>query len=334
VGAVGQLIRDQGFHNGLLFGTIALVALTAIAVLRPSTAERARAPLRLAGLAAVAAAIAALDRTGVSVLLDDRLVWGVTLLAVLPLVATIVGGPTHAAARLGAALVAIPGTFLVAGAAEAQNAVTWVPWFVLVVVVVGGALAADCDEANARVGLVPVMLAMTAAGMWTTVPDTEQVLVVIGVLGPMALLGWPVPRAAHGAAIYGVIGLLAWVAAVGGRGRPGSVVGGVACLGLLLAEPVARRALGRRAGPPPGPWTWRYLATLFVHGSVVLVAARVAGLRVGGAEALVWSTIALAGGVVASMLVLASWPRPAPHTPAPHTPAPHAIDDPRHPPDS
>jgi len=304
---VDLLIDDRGFRNGLLFGTIALAALTAMAVLRPGAPVRRRAPLRLAGLAAVAAAIAALDRTGVSVLLSDRLVWGVVLLAVLPLVATVIAGPAHPWARLAAALVAVPGALFVAAACELENSVEWVPFFVLGATVVGGALASDCDEANADAGLVPVMLAITALGMWTTVPDTEQILVVVGVLTPMAFLGWPVVRAAHGAAIYGVVGLLGWVAAVGGRGRPGSVVGGVACLGLLLVEPLVRRAWGRRGVLPSGPRSLRALGIFLVHAGAVLFAARVAGLRAGGPAAVLLAVVALALGAAGCAVVLAPW---------------------------
>lgn len=309
---VDLLTDDAGFRNGVLMGGMVLVALTAIAVLRPHThpqAGRSRHPLRLAGIGAVAAVLAALDRTGPSVLLNDRLVWGAALLVVLPLVATIVAGPANDWGRPGAALMAVPGALFVAAAAAVDNDLTWVPWFVAAAVVVGGLLTVDYDEHNARAGLPPVLLAATALAMWTTVPDTEQILVVVGVLLPLAFLGWPIARAAEGAAAYGVIGVLAWVAAVGGRGRPGSVVGAVACLGIFLVEPVVRRLWRGRAVLPRRPLDPRALASVAVHCAVVLVAARVAGLETSARTAGLIAAGALAVGAAAMGVVLA--PRPA-----------------------
>jgi hypothetical protein len=37
------------------------------------------------------------------------------------------------------------------------------------------------------------------------------------------------------------MGVFSWVVVVGGRGRPGAVVAGIAALGILLVEPLGRR---------------------------------------------------------------------------------------------
>jgi hypothetical protein len=298
------LFGDAGFRNGLLIGVITTGAVTAIAVLRPSTRPGRAHPIRIVGLVAVAASVTALDRTGPRVLLSDRLVWGLALLVGLPLLVAFAGGTTNIWARLAALVVAVPGALLVGQAASLQNHVHWVPEMVALTALVGGALVVDYDEANAHSGLAPVLLAITVLGMWTTVPDTEQVLVVLGVFAPLALVGWPVVRAAEGAAAYGVVGLLAWVAAVGGRGRPGSVVGAVACLGVLLVEPLVRRLWRGRASLPTRPLSLRGLLTVAIHSVVVLLAARVAGLETSAKIAGAASAVALLAGGVAMVLVI------------------------------
>src|SRR5437588_20054 len=61
------------------------------------------------------------------------------------------------------------------------------------------------------------------------------------------------------------------VVAFDGRGRPGAVVGGLACLGMLVVEPAARRLARRSAIPVEG--------VIVGHLALVFVAARVAGRR-------------------------------------------------------
>ena len=101
------------------------------------------------------------------------------------------------------------------------------------------------------------LLAVTAAGIWATVPDVEAALVLLGRALAMALLGWPCPWPAGPAGRRrpsGWPGRWPWRGArLGGRQRrnrpPRSVVGGLACLGLLAVEPVARGLDPRRRSP-------------------------------------------------------------------------------------
>lgn len=306
---VRLLTDDVGFRNGLGFGLVVLVALTAMAALGPGRTPHSH-PLRLAALTATIATVAALDRTGPSVLLRERLVWGLAILAVMPMVAAIVARPASTEGRVGGALLAVPGAILVASACTVDNPIDWVPWFVLAAVVVGGLLVVDFDEAYAFTGLPPVLMGLTGLAIWTTVPDTEQVLVLVGVLLPMMLLGWPIPRAAQGAAAYAVVGLVAWVAAVGGRGRPGAVVGAVACLGVFLVEPLVRRCWRGRAVVPRRPFEPRSVATVGVHAVVLLVTARIAGLETSARTAALIAALGLAAGAAALAVVMAPRPRP------------------------
>jgi hypothetical protein len=183
-----------------------------------------------------------------------------------------------------------------AAAAAAAYAVTGapprpsLPWPALVAATaaVAAALAAF-DRRWRSLALAPVLLAVTAAGIWATVPDVEAALVLLGAALPMALLGWPPflarraparPPPAFGVAgSLAVAGVLVWAVASGGTGRPGSVVGGLACLGLLAVEPAVRGLDPRRRSPldplerRPG-LAWAALAAQL---ALVAVAARVVG---------------------------------------------------------
>src|SRR5262245_13773596 len=109
---------------------------------------------------------------------------------------------------------------------------------------VGGTLAVATSLATPR--LAPLLFAVAAVGLYYCVPDTEAPAAIVGALGVGCVFVLePRLRAALGAAA--LTGLFAWVTAYGGVGRPGSVVGGVACLGVLLL-PVWR------AGPRGTRW--------------------------------------------------------------------------------
>jgi hypothetical protein len=205
-----------------------------------------------------------------------------------------------------------------AGAASAGFAVTGVavrpamawPLLALATVAVAAVLA-DFDRRWRPLGLVPSLLAVTAAGIWATVPDVEAALVLAGASVPMVLLGWPGPLAGRSAAGLGVAGsvavaaVLVWTVAGGGGARPGSVVGGLACLGLLAVEPAVRRLDRRRRSPldpverrPRLAWT-----ALAAQLALVAVAARVVGRPERASVALVLAVLELALGVAVGAAV-------------------------------
>ncbi len=159
---------------------------------------------------------------------------------------------------------------------------------------VGSLAVANLERAHGSAVPVPTLLAITAFGVYATVPDTEHARAVLGASIPVAVVGLVLPRARVGAVgsatAWGVI-----VAAVGlgGVGRSTAIVGGLACAGVLVAEP-AGRLLGPRGRAIhelglPHALAARMVA---VHGSLVFVASRVAGLR---AELPAASVIAVAG---------------------------------------
>jgi hypothetical protein len=181
-------------------------------------------------------------------------------------------------------------------------------------VVLGGSLALwSFDRRWGR--LSPGLLAISTAGIFATVPDTQQAVALMGVAGGVAIMAWR-PRLRLGqVAIPPLLGLVAWTVAVGGRGRHSAIVGGLACLGLLVIEPLVhllapategspRKDTSRRALPPRV-----VLAALGGQLLVVGLESRVVGLSATTLRALVIGLPILA----ATAAVLLSWQRAALH---------------------
>jgi hypothetical protein len=179
------------------------------------------------------------------------------------------------------------------------------PWMVGLAGV-AGLLLADFDRRWRRQGLAVPLLLVTAAGIYLTVPDVEAAVVVLGASLPPVLLGWPVPFwRAHPPPSLGLpgalatAGLLVWTVASGGAARPGSVVGGLGCFGVLAVEPLARLLDHRRRGPLAGERAaWTALAAQLL---LVGVAARVVGRADTVAGALPPAVLALAGALVVAL---------------------------------
>lgn len=298
MGPFSTLFDFPQFQAGLRAGMLAalVVAGLGLFVRRSPRGRRAR-PAGLAGPAFVLAALAALGGwwglEGVVPLPGD-LLWGLGLL--------VVGGEVAARARwpitvgLGAAL---PGAWLVAHSVTFPGP-GWSRWLVLGVTVVGAALAADLDRRVALLGLGPVLLALSAGGIYSTVPDTELARAMVGAALPLALVGWPLRAARLGAGGAGAaIALMMWVAAIDGYGRPGSIVGAAGALGLLVTEPIGRR-FGRRAVVGLARLASvgaLEVAVVLAHFALVAYASRIAGFAEDGMPALILLVPALAGGI-------------------------------------
>ncbi|GMU79190.1 MAG: hypothetical protein AMXMBFR46_19830 [Acidimicrobiia bacterium] len=314
---LADLLDDQGFQAGLAVGAAAL-AVTWV-VLAPARAVTRRATVPVAGLVMATAGVVALDRADAVTLLSDRLVAGLVLLALVPVLTRITLGrrrdttawsPFTIAA--GTALAAVPGAWVVASAASRVNDRDWIPALVLVTTVLGGTLVVDFDRANARAGLGPVLLALGTFGMYTTLPDTEEIAALVGVSLPLVLLAWPVAMTALGVGSYPAVGLLCWVAAVDGRGRPGAAIGATACLGVLLVEPVVRRALGARVRTAPRPVSWGAVALTAIQAATVAAAARIAGLETSTVRAVAAAGVILVVSALGVALCQAPWHRRSP----------------------
>ncbi len=185
---------------------------------------------------------------------------------------------------------AVPGALLV-GFAEPFPGPGWVRPLVIGVVAVAGPLAADFDRRAGRLGVGPALWLLTVAGLYWTVPDTERVRPLIGAAVPLAVTGWPGRTSRMGGGgICAAVGLFVWVAGIEGRGRPGSIVGAAASLGLFVAEPLGR-ALTRRRWQPLSKAVSLPVFALSVVGAhflMVAYASRVVGFADTGGDALLW----------------------------------------------
>jgi hypothetical protein len=157
-------------------------------------------------------------------------------------------------------------------------------WFQGLVVagVVGGAVLTAVSDGDWRAeAAAPVLYAVSVAGVYAAVPDTEHPLGLLGVALWLAVLAWPWPLVRFGAGgAAGMATLFVWTAADGARGRPASFIGALACFGLLAVLPLGVRlgrglpdvlsGLGDRA---------RVVVLGVVQVAVVLLAARTSGLQ-------------------------------------------------------
>ena len=265
MGDVVEIARQAEFQAGLRFGAIAL-AVGLVAGLLGKL--RDRPPLPVAGVLFAAAALAGLaDARSV----PDGLVAGILFLAIGGLVDDLSTAPVYIRPVLAA-----PGLWVILSQVD-LGPLEGAPLATAAMVLVGGTLASECDRRFEREALGPVLLAAAIAGVYLTVPDTEEALVLLGAALALAA-GWPLRLARLGTAgSFAAVGVIAYAAVIGGRGRPSSVLGAALCLGVLAIEPLARllRATSRRTRRHTGA---KVVGTVLgIHAVLVLVASRVVG---------------------------------------------------------
>lgn len=167
------------------------------------------------------------------------------------------------------------------------SATPWIQVLTPIVVVFTGYWLASWGHLPQRMLLGP-LFAITAFGIWSTVPNTDSARVLIGVSLPLVLATLPGSRARISAmGAFPLAGLTAWIAADGGALRHGSIVGSWACVGLLVLLPMIK-SNGVELRPS---------LVLLVQALFVLVASRAFGL---------WET-ALSAGVGVLSLSAASY---------------------------
>jgi hypothetical protein len=132
-----------------------------------------------------------------------------------------------------------------------------------------------------------LLVAVSAVGILGATPDTEHARALAGgALGaaPLSFVRGAVPSVV-GATTFA--GLMTWTAATDGFGRPGAVVGALACAGVFALTPVVTRL-------SPSP-----VRLVAVHLGLVTVASRVAGFEDGAGPALLIVAAAFVIGTVA-----------------------------------
>jgi hypothetical protein len=227
-----------------------------------------RAPLPISGIVLSALALSVIAARGS---LPGSVVVGVAAIA-------LICGLPRLPAGLAVALT-VPFGWLIA---VDTSTTSWIRFAVLVVASLGSVACSRADEVWAHEAVTPGLLFGSACGVFLAVPDTEEALVLVCAAALAALAGWPLRLATLGRAGAGsACAVLAWVVAIGGRGRTPSIVGGLACLGVLVwlaAVPWLRIRFGRSAAHPRLTGVRQILTLVAVQAGVVLVASRVSGV--------------------------------------------------------
>lgn len=140
-----------------------------------------------------------------------------------------------------------------------------------------------------RRGSAGAFFAITALGVFLTVPSPNEAVAVLG--GSAAFL--VLPRIG-GTASSSLIGLLAWASVIGGIERTGSVVGALACIGLLLVEPLSYRLSRTWPRLLIGPPVLSRRLLIAVHALSVMICSRIAGFQEKSEPALILAVLGLA----------------------------------------
>jgi hypothetical protein len=256
------------FRAGLGFGIVASGALL-LAALLATVRDRGR-PLPLGGVVIAAGALWAFADTRP---VPNAVVIGVVGIGAAAALASFRWvSPWHSVA------LAVPFAWAIGFHGDVVD-VAWARILVTVAASGGAILVSAFDYAWREEAPGLTLLAVTAVGMYATVPDTEQVAAALGVVLPLVVLGWPVRLATLGRpGAAAAVAMLMWAGGVGAQGRPASIVGFVVCLGLLAAAPVGEVLLPRAGARLEGRGR-RSLILLMVTSHVLLViaASRVVG---------------------------------------------------------
>jgi hypothetical protein len=275
--SVRVLVDSHGFRVALLVGAAGVV----VAVLLAHT-------VRLYVGFGVVAVVATVVGFRAQYTTTGRFLLGLALLAV--------GGGLagHLRHRVLHVVVAAPGAAFVAWSLPHVVA-GWIKVFVFFVIMFGAPLVAGTDRRAVRV--VPALAAVSALGVYACVPDTEFARILVGGFVAAAFIGFDPKLRAISFGTFPAVGVIAWTVGLEGYGRPGSVVGGAACLGALLLVPVVWRRVTVESPWAPAAW-----ALAAVHVGLVAWCARVAGFRHGRGAAL---ALAILGYAVAAVLLIA-----------------------------
>ncbi|HEX9865131.1 MAG TPA: hypothetical protein VGC03_09215 [Acidimicrobiia bacterium] len=171
--------------------------------------------------------------------------------------------------------------------------IDWLPFVAPIAVVIAGMALATWSRALPH-NLLGPMMAITAFGIWVTVPETEHARVLLGVAIPLVVATLsPVGARLSTAGAFALGGILVWVVAVGGDARPASIVGGWASLGMMAIFPFTRTNATDLIEKRP-------VLVLGTHAGFVLIASRVIGLW---ESAVIASLAVLFVSVVAFLIV-------------------------------
>ncbi|MGF1616989.1 MAG: hypothetical protein ACFCU2_04175 [Acidimicrobiia bacterium] len=284
---IDLLTRDD-FHTGLITGLVALGVLVALVKF---------------GAARFAAWGVILTSAGV---VGIHLHIGRRFSLILALLAVGVGGwlldraASHRDRRMLQALAWVSVVFggIIFSTRSGLPDILWVRLAAPLVLIVAAVALREWGEAERREYLGPMFL-ISAFGIWTAVPATESARILLGAALPMALTTLrPIGARIYGPGAFALTGLAVWLVARGGEPRPASIIGGWACLGILVALPLLLRLR-----PRVDIEVWKVVVA---HAVTVLLAARIIGLQESTGVALAGMTILV---VVLVMIGLSLKPR-------------------------
>jgi hypothetical protein len=239
--AVRDLLHARAFALGLAYGGVAVLFAAAVAVsLRKHVPDFAGVAFVVASWLAVRGAWGQeLATAGVLLALILLAFGGAVVVFATRWLSRASGHPlltTAVAITPGAVMLAKVTPLAGSGISRIVLALTTIAF---------GIALRDFDAMRGPRGAPWLLFAITAGGVYLAVPDTELARVMLGVAIPFVLLSVPRPLSPLGpAGSAALAGVFTWVVVVGGRGRPGSVVGGLATIGILVAEPLGRRTVG------------------------------------------------------------------------------------------
>lgn len=264
---LSMLVVDPGFIAGLLSGLAAVVGLTLW-----------RRPIDVLLVGAVASAVG----MAFTALLDPAVAIAMVLAALLMI------------APIGHTLRALVAGLLILVTTAAPD-VAESPWMVgLVMVGVAATVRAAHDWPRPRVAAP--LVAITVVGVWATIPDTDALRVMVGVMIAVVVVPMVMQREIVTPArmLAPLAVLLGGLILDGGDDRFGSIVGSVGTLGML--------AIGERFSLGPMQLAVRSTRHLIgAHVVLVVTWSRLAGLQNSTLEAL---TIGLPVTIVVLALVL------------------------------
>lgn len=167
----------------------------------------------------------------------------------------------------------VVGAWMVVSSTGISLADGWLVLGIAAVLLLAIALSrGDSATRDAALGLP--LFALSVIGIFFAIPDTEDALVLMGVSLPMAVNGWPIRLASlGGAGAHVVVGLSVWTIIRGGYVRPSSMLGALACLGVLAAILTGWGRASAQSHP------LEVLGIITFHLGLVFVASRVVAVQ-------------------------------------------------------
>jgi hypothetical protein len=284
---------------GLVLGIVMAAASAGFAVLAARSRRGVRRPFPFAGIGIAVAALLALS--------DRRDVPASFLLGMLAIV-ILCELPPERVPPVVAAVVAVPCAAV--AMSDLDGIPRWATFAAVLVASVGAVAAARTDDLwrDRPIGLA--LFAISALAVYLAVPDTEEVLVLVGAAVPAVALGWPLNLASLGRGGAGAtVVLLAWSTAIGGRAEPPSIVGALGTVGLLagLSAGYLVASTVRSRITPAGA---AVVVVVLVHAALALVAARVGAVRSSAEAAVVITALVLAASTLVGAVVAPPSPPP------------------------